>query len=88
MFDTSSGGNAVDYGEMRSDRYSGPFGGATQTRGVFGGGSTSSSPNGTNSIDFISLQSYGGAQDFGDLATTTGSFLNCCSDSHGGLGGF
>ena len=88
MFDTSSGGNAVDYGEMRSDRYSGPFGGATQTRGVFGGGSTSGSPNGTNSIDFISLQSYGGAQDFGDLATTNGSFLNCCSDSHGGLGGY
>ena len=88
MFDTSTGGNAVDYGEMRSDRYSGPFGGATQTRGVFGGGSTSSSPNGSNSIDFISLQSYGGAQDFGDLATVSGSFLNCCSDSHGGLGGY
>ena len=87
MFDTSSGGNAVEYGELSDNKYSGAFGGATQTRGVFGGGSTSSSPNGTNSIDFISLQSSGNSQDFGDLATVSGSFLNCCSDSHGGLGG-
>ena len=87
MFDTSSGGNAVDYGELSDVKYSGPFGGATQTRGVFGGGSTPSSPHGTDSIDFISLQSSGDSQDFGNLATTTGSFLNCCSDSHGGLGG-
>ena len=88
MFDTSSGGNAVDYGELSDEKYSGAFGGATQTRGVFGGGSVPSSPNGTNSIEFISLQSYGGAQDFGDLGNTAGSFLNCCSDSHGGLGGY
>ena len=88
MFDTSSGGNAGDYGELSDEKYSGAFGGATQTRGVFGGGSVPSSPNGTNSIEFISLQSYGGAQDFGDLGNTTGSFLNCCSDSHGGLGGY
>ena len=81
-------GNAVDYGELSDEKYSGAFGGATQTRGVFGGGSVPSSPNGTNSIEFISLQSYGGAQDFGDLGNTTGSFLNCCSDSHGGLGGY
>ena len=88
MFDTSSGGNAVDYGELSDEKYSGAFGGATQTRGVFGGGSVPSSPNGTNSIDFISLQSSGDSQDFGDLATVSGTFLNCCSDSHGGLGGF
>ena len=88
MFNTSSGGNSVDYGKMITDRYSGPFGGATQTRGVFGGGSTTASPNGTNSMEFISLQTSGSAEDFGDLATVTGSFLNACSDSHGGLGGF
>ena len=87
-FTTSSGGNAVDYGNLVEDRSSGVAGGCTHTRGVFAGGSTSGSPNGVNSIEFISMQSSGNGQDFGDLATTKGSFLNCCSDSHGGLGGF
>ena len=87
-FTTSSGGNAVDYGNLVEDRSSGVAGGCTHTRGVFAGGSTSGSPNGVNSIEFISMQSSGNGQDFGYLATTKGSFLNCCSDSHGGLGGF
>jgi len=87
-FTTSSGGNAVDYGNLIEDRYSGVAAGCTHTRGVFAGGSTGSAPNGTNSIEFISMQSFGNGLDFGDLATTKGSFLNCCSDSHGGLGGF
>ena len=87
-FTTSSGGNAVDYGNLVEDRSSGAAAGCTHTRGVFAGGSTSGAPNGTNSIEFISMQSSGNGLDFGDLATTKGSFLNCCSDSHGGLGGF
>ena len=87
-FTTSSGGNAVDYGNLVEDRSSGVASGCTHTRGVFGGGSTSGAPNGTNSIEFISMQSSGSGRDFGDLTTTKGSFVNCCSDSHGGLGGF
>ena len=86
-FTTSSGGNAVDYGNLIVARDS-VAGGCTHVRGIIAGGSTSGSPNGTNSIEFISMQSFGSAKDFGDLATTKGAFINCCSDSHGGLGGF
>ena len=86
-FTTSSGGNAVDYGNLIDARGE-AAGGCTHTRGIAAGGSTSGSPSGTNSIEFISMQSFGNAQDFGDLATTKGGFINCCSDSHGGLGGY
>ena len=54
-------------------------------RAVIGGGET---PSFSNVIDYVSLSSTGDATDFGDLATVSGTFLNCCSDSHGGLGGY
>ena len=57
------GGGAASLGRYQSA--GGGSGGWTGERGVFGGGS-----NGGNNIDYITIQSTGNAQDFGDLNVT------------------
>ena len=82
----SSTGNGVIFGDLSIHKTA--LGATTSsTRGVCAGGEASTSGTGTNAIEFINIQSLGNAQDFGDLANAT-SFVNACSDSHGGLGGF
>ena len=74
-------GNATDFGDLTSQRYS-PGSGSSKTRGVIGGGNTQ--PGKTNVIDFVTIASAGNASDFGDL---TSARMNVgSSDAHGGLG--
>ena len=84
----ASEGNASDFGTLTIGRgfWSGT---STPTRGVFAGGRFSSHPVSdlNNIIDFISIQSGGSAQDFGDLREPKKE-VGMTSDSHGGLGGF
>ena len=87
-FTMASTGNGINFGDLTIGRHS-PAGSCTNTRGVFAGGYIS--PTGTttsiNTMDYISISSFGNALDFGDLIFRT-SFMNGTSDSHGGLGGF
>ena len=74
-------GNATDFGDLTTQRYS-PGSGSSKTRGVIGGGNTQ--PAKTNVIDFVTIASAGNASDFGDL---TQARMNVgSSDVHGGLG--
>ena len=81
----STNGNGTDFGDLTLARHSGTAT-ATQTRGIYAGGSN---PTYYNIIDYVTLTSLGNAQDFGDL-TVWGERRSAqsVSDSHGGLGGF
>jgi len=80
----ASTGNAVEFGQLTSQRSHGS-GMGTGTRAIFAGMKLSSGNN--NIIDFISFSSTGNALDFGDLSLTRREG-GCATDSHGGLGGF
>ena len=84
-FDTASTGNAVDFGDASVARYQNGFGGmASGTRGVFQGGSSPSS----NIIEFVTMSSSGGANDFGDhhRGVTNGNG-QCANGTRGLLAG-
>jgi hypothetical protein len=85
----SSTGNAQDFGDLSVGRLD-LSACSSSTRGVFGGGVTTT-PAVTifNTIEYITISSTGNAQDFGDLSV--GKYgLNACSSSTRGIfaGGF
>ena len=83
----ASTGNAIDFGETVGNKHGGTAT-STQTRGVFMGGQSKSSPNApVNIIDYITIATTGNSVDFGDMDTPKRSGGGT-SDSHGGLGGF
>ena len=82
--DMSSGGNAIHFGDLAQGDYSG-FSCCNQVRAVHGGGDAS--PR-INRIEFVSINTFGNAQNFGELSGVGQSFLTATSDSHGGLGGY
>ena len=62
-FETATAGNAIDFGDASVARYQNGFGGmASGTRGVFQGGASPSS----NIMEYVTISSSGGANDFGD----------------------
>ena len=67
----SSTGAVGDFGDLR-DGDAGKRGNcmalSNSTRGIFAGGSMASSPNRTNAIDYITIQSNGNSVDFGDIS--------------------
>ena len=81
----SSLGDSIDFGNLAKSDNNRLSGASSSTRGLFGGGETSSPGTPTNVIDYITIATTGNAADFGDLsqARSGGSSL---SDSHGGLG--
>ena len=80
----ASAGNATEFGTLTRKRNQ-VSGGGSQTRGVWMGGRTE--PGWVNIIDYVSLQSGGSAEDFGDLMhPVTNPYP--VSDCHGGLGGY
>ena len=83
----ASTGNAVDFGGQCVVAGGNRGGsGCTKTRMVYGVG-TSPSSDYSNILEFITINSNGNAQDFGDL-TVTRSSPGGLSDSNGGLGGY
>ena len=82
----ATGGNAVRFGDLPSERTS-TTGCASQTRGFVMGGYGVESPVFTNAIDYITIASAGNSMDFGDLVRPLESG-GALSDSHGGLGGY
>ena len=80
----ASGGKAVYFGDCFTGSY--VNGAASQTRGVFGGGSMPG-PAVVNVIEYVTIESAGNSTDFGDL-TRKCYDPAAVSDSHGGLGGF
>jgi hypothetical protein len=82
----ASTGNAQDFGDATVPKAT--YGGcASNTRGVFAGGYSATTPVYTysNVIEYITFASNGtNAQDFGDLSLAK-SWFGGCSDAHGGL---
>ena len=82
----ASVGNATEFGTLTRKRNQ-VGGGGSRTRGVWMGGRIEPSPSWVNIIDYVSLQSGGAAEDFGDLMhPVTNPYP--VSDCHGGLGGY
>ena len=85
----ASTGNAVRFGDLQVRRAEQAGATCNRVRGIFAGGATPSSPNKTNSMEFVTIASTGNGQDFGDLSQPRDRIGGgCISDSHGGLGGF
>ena len=81
----ASVGNATEFGTLTRKRTQ-VGGGGSRTRGVWMGGRIEPSPSWVNIIDYVSLQSGGAAEDFGDLMHQVVNPYPV-SDCHGGLGG-
>jgi hypothetical protein len=75
--------NAYMFGDLTVARYE-LAGCGSSTRGVFGGGETSS---GLNVIDYVEFSTFGKATDFGDLIGASVYYLGACSSSTRGLFG-
>ena len=76
-------GNAVNFGDMLSNRWNNAADGASSsTRGIFAGGANS--PGRVNTIQYVQIATQGDAVDFGDLQFAS-SNLAACSNGHGGL---
>ena len=85
----ASTGNAIRFGDLMIPRAEQAGATCNRVRGLFCGGATPSSPNRTNSMEFVTIASTGNGQDFGDLTQPRDRVGGgCISDSHGGLGGF
>ena len=82
--DMTSDGNAVHFGDLFVGSYSG-FATSNKLRAVYGGGDLA--PGRTNRMEFVTINTFGNANDFGDLSNEA-SFLSAVSDCHGGLGGY
>ena len=85
----SAGTNVSDFGDLTQTKDSGGANGhsSNQVRGLITGGYDGSSI--INNIDFITITSFGNAQDFGECSVQSGwGYVSNTTDSHGGLGGF
>ena len=80
----ASTGNAKDFGDLTAARAASQTG-ATQTRGVFVGGSPTADTR--KVIDYVTISTAGNAIDFGESGFEV-DIAASVSDSHGGLGGF
>ena len=85
FFETASTGNSTDFGNASVARYQNGFGGmASGTRGVFQGGSSPS----TNIIEYVTMSSSGGANDFGTHSRgITNGNGQCANGTRGLLAG-
>ena len=86
FFNTATTGNAQDFGDVDGQELSQmPFTASNATRGVFGGGYKSSSPNITSEIGVINIHTRGNSTKFGDLSGPAASMGSGCCDGHGGV---
>ena len=80
----ASAGNAIEFGNLTVKR-SHASGSGSCTRGIWWGGWVA--PLAQNVIDYVSIQSGGEAEDFGDLSSKVYN-PGVASDCHGGIGGY
>ena len=80
-------GNTVDFGDLLAESVgNGKGGAASKTRGIIAGGFGPSSPQATNTIQFIEIATTGNALDFGDFEDFDRRIKQSgCSNGHGGL---
>ncbi len=79
----SSSGDAVDFGDSTNPNQMGSTGGlASQTRGLFCGGSIPSTPV-VATIDFITISTLSNASDFGDLQVAQERVGSCSNAVRG-----
>jgi len=67
----SSTGEVGDFGDLRggdAGKRANCMALSNSTRGIFAGGTMIPAPNATNAIDYITIQSNGDSQDFGDIS--------------------
>ena len=79
----ASTGNSSGFGDLTQAR-AGVAACSSSIRGVFAGGSTNSSSNPVDTIDYITIASTGNAVDFGNLVAPRFEPAGC-SNTHGGL---
>ena len=86
FFNTATTGNAQDFGDVDGQELSQmPFTASNATRGIFGGGYKSSSPNTTSEVGALNIHTRGNSTKFGDLSGPASSMGSGCCDGHGGL---
>ena len=86
FFNTATTGNAQDFGDVDGQDLSQmPFTASNATRGVFGGGYKSSSPNTTSEVGALNIHTRGNSTKFGDLSGPASSMGSGCCDGHGGI---
>ena len=86
-FDTTTGANAIDFGNLLSSTARrGVLGMASNTRAIAAGGAT---PSRDNTIQYVTIASLGDAQEFGDLIADSShaSAATACSPTRGVMGG-
>jgi hypothetical protein len=75
-------GNAVDFGDLFTGRYSvASF--SSPTRAIWGGGSAPSGNSPSNLIDFVTISSTGNAVKFGELTTKRWGVSGCSNSVRG-----
>ena len=79
-------GNGVDFGNLDTQYINGPPGAHGETRGVFAGGTSPSSPA-SNVIQYITIQTPSNATDFGDLSQGRNSLGAVSNLTRGVFGG-
>ena len=82
----ASTGNEIEFGNLTVARHHANAGTSNQTRACWSGGGPTGG-GASNYIDYITIQTGGSAEDFGDLPISV-YYGGGTSDSHGGLGGF
>jgi hypothetical protein len=83
----SSTGNTQDFGDLSADKGT-LTACSSSTRGVFGGGATTTpTVVRVNTIEYITISSTGNAQDFGDLSVVKSNLSACSSSTRGVFGG-
>ena len=73
-----STGNPIDFGDLQNEHVTYTSTNANGVRGIVAGGYQPSPSNFFNTIQYITMQTLGNTQDFGDL-TTTRSFMQGCN---------
>ena len=76
----STSGNAVDFGDLFTGRYSAASF-SSPTRGIWAGGAPSGTP--FNVIDFVTIASTGNAVKFGELTTRRWALAGCSNSVRG-----
>ena len=79
----SSGGKAINFGELYTGRYCG--GSSSDTRGLFLGGEGSGGTN-YNIIDYVTIATTSNSVDFGDLTTVRRQIAGLASPTRGVFG--